>query len=121
MGNVRARNMLMNHQQQTAQHPIALRRVVHELEIKCIVDPMTAVWANTLAEFDADICSARFAHETQRVKKLRELVELAAAERREAVLALRERGWTLARIGEIVGITPQGVKEILMRGTKNAR
>lgn len=40
-----------------------------------------------------------------------------ADRRRDTLAKLRERGWTLARIGEKYGITRQRVYQILRKGT----
>lgn len=87
-------------------------------QLQGIVAGMSMEVANVMSEYNADLAASRLITETLRVKKLRELVEAAAADRRETILALRRRGWTVTRIGDAMGISHQSVSEMIRKAEK---
>jgi DNA-directed RNA polymerase specialized sigma24 family protein len=80
----------------------------------------TASVLNALSEFTSDICASQFARATQRMHAAKQQVEVAHAERRAALLTLREQGWTYQRIADVIGITPQAVEAILRTRKKGS-
>lgn len=71
--------------------------------------------ANALSsvdEYEARIIAERFRRCTERVEEARRAVEIAAAERRALILDLREKGWTLRRIADLVGVSTTTIHQI---------
>ena len=72
--------------------------------------------ANAITEvdaFEARIIAERFRRSTTRVEEAREAVRLAAAERRDLILELRDRGWTLRQIADLVGVSTSTIHLII--------
>ena len=72
--------------------------------------------ANALSsvdEYEERIIAERFRRCTERVEEARKAVRVAAAERRELILELRDRGWSLRRIADLVGVSTTTIHQIV--------
>ncbi|ANO12782.1 helix-turn-helix domain-containing protein [Mycobacteroides abscessus] len=67
----------------------------------------------SVGDFEARIIAERFRRCTERVEEARKAVRVAAAERRELILELRDRGWSLRRIADLVGVSTTTIHQIV--------
>lgn len=62
---------------------------------------------------EARITAGRVVRETDRIKVMRDAVEEQAAHRRAQIIDLRNKGWTLQQIADLMHVTPQNVHKII--------
>ena len=68
---------------------------------------------DALSSTRAAIAASRLVGETRRIEHARDAVESIAADRQRRARELRDSGWTLQQIADLIGVSPQTIHKLV--------
>ena len=71
--------------------------------------------------FQATVTAARLSRENKRVQALLDAAGESREQRRELMITLRDQGWTLQKIGDVLGLSPQSVRQMIQYKPKTRK